>query len=85
MLLAPLPIRLSVEVPADTPQWFLLATFAIDSAKGVFAAAMLRRFMRNPLRFETVADFGVYCLFAVLLAPALSAFAGAAARQAART
>ena len=82
VLLAPLPIRLSVEVPPDAPQWFLLATFAIDSAKGLFAAATLRRFMRNPLRFETVTDFGVYCLFAVLLAPALSAFAGAAARQA---
>ncbi len=38
--------------------------------------------MRNPTRFETVRDFGVYCLFAVLLAPALSAFGGAAARQA---
>lgn len=82
VLLAPLPIRLSVEVPPDAPQWFLLATFAIDSAKGLFAAATLRRFMRNALRFETVTDFGVYCLFAVLLAPALAAFAGAAVRQA---
>ena len=80
VLIAPLPIRLTVEVPADTPLWFLLATFAIDSAKGVFAATTLRRFTRDPLRFDSVRDFAVYCLFAVLLAPALSAFLGAAAR-----
>ncbi len=82
LLLATLPIRLTVAVPGDTPAWFLLATFAIDCAKAVFTAAALKHFMRNPTRFETVRDFGVYCLFAVLLAPALSAFAGAAARQA---
>ena len=82
LLLATLPIRLTVAVPADVPIWFLLVTFAIDCAKAVFTAAALKHFMRNPTRFETVTDFGVYCLFAVLLAPALSAFAGAAARQA---
>ena len=47
VLLAPLPIRLTVAVPPDTPFWFLLATFAIDSAKGVFAATTLRRFTRE--------------------------------------
>ncbi len=80
VLLAPLPIRLFVAVPADTPLWFLWATFAIDSGKALFTATALKHFIRNPMRFETVRDFGVYCLFAVLLAPALSAFAGAAAR-----
>ena len=78
LLLATLPIRLTVAVPADAPQWILWATFTIDCGKAVFVAVALRHFMRNPTRFETVRDFGVYCLFAVLLAPALSAFAGAA-------
>jgi two-component system, LuxR family, sensor kinase FixL len=80
VLLAPLPIRLFVAVPADAPPWFLWAMFAIDSGKALFTATALKHFIRNPMRFETVRDFGVYCLFAVLLAPALSAFAGAAAR-----
>ena len=46
-VLAALPIRLFVSVPSDVPQWFLLATFAIDSAKGVFGAAILRRLIRE--------------------------------------
>src|SRR5262245_63829379 len=37
-ILAPLPIRLFSEVAAGIPVWFLCATFAIDSAKGVVAA-----------------------------------------------
>src|SRR5262245_44958273 len=37
-VLAPLPIRLFSEVADGIPYWFLFATFAIDSAKGVVAA-----------------------------------------------
>jgi PAS domain S-box-containing protein len=62
--------------------WFLLATFGIDSAKGLFVAVALRRFIRGPVRFQTVREFAIFCFFAVLLAPAVSAFGGAAARQA---
>jgi two-component system, LuxR family, sensor kinase FixL len=80
-VLAPLPIRLLVAVPPGTPSWFLLATFAIDSLKGLLTAAALRRFVRNPLHLETVRAFSVYCLFAVLLVPLAAAFAGAAVRH----
>src|SRR5262245_26974390 len=80
-VLAALPIRLLAPVSAGIPLWFLLATFANDSAKGLLAAAALRRFLSNPIRFETVRDFALYCLFAVLLVPTASAFGGAAARH----
>ena len=80
-ILAALPIRLLLSVPEGVPLWFLLATFANDSAKGLIVAAALRSFLRNPVRFETVRDFALYCLFAVLLVPAASAFGGAAARD----
>jgi integral membrane sensor domain MASE1 len=80
-ILAALPIRLLAPVSAGLPLWFLLATFANDSAKGLIVAALLRRFLKNPVRFETVRDFALYCLFAVLLVPAASAFAGAGARH----
>ena len=79
-VLAALPIRLLAPVSAGLPLWFLLTTFAIDSAKGLLVATALRRFLKNPIRFETVRDFALYCLFAVLLVPAASAFGGAAAR-----
>jgi PAS domain S-box-containing protein len=80
-VLAALPIRLLAPVSANLPLWFLLTTFAIDSAKGLLAAVALRRFLSVPIRFETVREFAIYCLFAVLLVPAASAFAGAAARH----
>ena len=80
-IVATLPIRLPVAVPAETPLWFLVTTFMIDSTKGVLTAVLLRRFLKNPLRLQTYQDFGVYCFFAVLLIPALNAFVGAGARQ----
>ncbi|HVI24011.1 MAG TPA: ATP-binding protein [Myxococcales bacterium] len=76
-----LPIRLFSPVAYGTPPWFLLVTFAIDSAKGVLTALALRRFIKNPLRFETIRDFSLFCLWAVLIIPGASAFAGAAARR----
>src|SRR6266566_2096481 len=81
-LLGALPIRLFSEVAHDIPLWFLLATYAIDSARGVLTALVLRRVMRNAVRFESVQEFAAFCLWAVLLTPAASAFAGAFARQA---
>src|SRR6516164_5730539 len=62
-ILAPLPIRLFSAVAADVPQWFLLATFAIDSTTGLLAAAGLCRFSKNPLGLQTVRDFVVYFFF----------------------
>jgi signal transduction histidine kinase len=81
-ILGALPIRLFTDVARDLPLWFLLATFANDSAKGLLTALVLRRFVRNPMRLETVREFALYCLFAVALFPAASAVAGAAARHA---
>ncbi len=81
-LLAPLPVRLLVAVAPGTPAWFLLATYANDSLKALLAAAILWRTLRNPARFESLRDFRLFAGAAVLLAPALSAFGGAATRQA---
>jgi len=77
---ATLPIRLLAPVSAGLPLWFLLITFANDSIKGLLVAFALRRFLVNPVRFETVREFSLYCLFAVLLVPAISALGGAASR-----
>jgi PAS domain S-box-containing protein len=79
-IFAPLPIRLFVAVPPGVPLWFLLATFTIDSTSALLAAIALPRFVRNAHRLETIKDFALYCLVAVLLVPLLSAFVGAAAR-----
>lgn len=79
-ILGPLPIRILLAAP-EIPIWFLLATFAIDSVKGLLAATALRRVLRNPLRLDSVREFAMYSLWAVTLIPALGAFAGATARH----
>jgi PAS domain S-box-containing protein len=77
-----LPIRLFSPVAHGLPTGFLLATFSIDSAKGLLAAAGLRRFCKNPIQMRTLAEFAVFSFFAALLVPAVAAFGGAAARSA---
>ena len=79
-VLGALPIRLAPAADIQLPLWFLLDTFAIDSAKGVVAALALRHFLADALRLRTVRDFAVYCSIAVLLVPAAAALFGASAR-----
>lgn len=80
--LATLPIRLFLIVSPNVPFWFIAATTFIDMGKGLISAAILRRFLKNPLRLDTVKDFSLFCLVAAVLVPGIFAFAGAAARHA---
>ena len=81
-ILGALPIRLFSAVAQGVAHWFLLATFVNDSVKGILVAALLRRYVSNPIRLQTLREFWLFSLFAVLLVPAASAFAGAANRHA---
>jgi PAS domain S-box-containing protein len=81
-LLAPLPIRLSIETPFRVPLWFLLVTFAGDSLKGLFSAYALERVLGRSFRLNSLRALNIFVVIAAVLAPTLSAFAGAAARSA---
>jgi PAS domain S-box-containing protein len=72
------PIRFFLFVPQGTPLWFLFACFATDSLKALFSASLLRHVSRDRAWFDNVQQFRRYFLIAVVLAPALSAFTGAA-------
>jgi PAS domain S-box-containing protein len=77
---ATLPIRLLVAVDPRLPLWFLLAAFVNDSLKGVIAAVLIRRAMRGrTIPFDSLDELWAYGLAAVIIAPALSGVAGAAA------
>jgi PAS domain S-box-containing protein len=80
LIVVTLPIRLAYADHPNVNLWFLLSVFVNDSAKGLLAAWLLRRYMRDPIRLHSMRDLGVYCAIAVLLVPALSAFGGAASR-----
>jgi PAS domain S-box-containing protein len=80
-VLTALPIRLFSSGLIETfPLWFLLGTYTIDSLRSLAAAWALRRVLRDPLRLDTLQSFGIFCLIAVVRAPALFSFAGAALR-----
>jgi PAS domain S-box-containing protein len=81
LLLSTLPIRWLLAGPWNLPAWFLLSVFLNDCAKALLVAWVLRRWLVNPLRFGGVGEYALFCLVAVLLAPVLSAFWGAAARH----
>jgi PAS domain S-box-containing protein len=81
-LLGVLPIRLWSTVARDVPLWVLSASYLLDSGKGLVAALALRRFLIHPLRLESIRDFIVFVLIAVLLVPAAFAFGGATMRAA---
>lgn len=82
LLAAILPVRLLVGAPVQLEFWFLGAVYLNDCAKGVLAALLLRRFLDDPIRLQSMRDLGVYFLFAVMLVPTLSALGGAATRAA---
>jgi integral membrane sensor domain MASE1 len=82
-VLAALPIRLFPTVLTESiPLSFLLGSYAVDSLSSVAAAWALRRVLHDPLRFDRLQTFGIFCLIAVGIAPGISAFGGAALRTA---
>src|SRR5688572_14495183 len=81
LLLGTLPIRLLVSWHTDASLIFMLSVFANDCIKAALAAWLLQRFLDDPIRFNSMRDFGLYFLFVVILVPLLSAFAGAGSRM----
>ncbi len=82
LLAGTLPIRILVHPDAEVPILFLLAVYLNDCAKAAGCAWLLRRFLADPIRLNSMRDLGYFWLFAIVLMPLLSAFAGAAARTA---
>jgi PAS domain S-box-containing protein len=76
-VLATLPIRLLSGASAGIPLLFLVTAAAIDSAQALVTAVVMQKFMRNPLRFDTLRDFTFFTLFAVILIPGVFAFVAA--------
>jgi PAS domain S-box-containing protein len=81
-LLAPLPVRALVAVPADMPWWGLLAYYLNDTFKAVACALPMRKLLRPPTRFDQLRDFALFLFIAVLVVPFISSFGGAGARHA---
>jgi PAS domain S-box-containing protein len=78
--LTALPIRLGLQLPQGWPFWFTIDSFAIDAAKAIVSALLMRRYLANPIRFCTLKCFLFFVLVVVFAVPALAALVGAALR-----
>ena len=73
-------IRLLPSLAPGIPLALLLLNLCNDLLKVLIAVLLLRRFGRESLRFDSLRAVGAYLACAVVAAPALSAFIGAAGR-----
>ena len=78
---AVIPIRLAAGAVSGTPLWFLLFASANDLLKALFAAWLLLRVLRRPVRLDTLRQFVVFLGIAAGIAPTLSALLAAAGRH----
>ena len=74
------PVRLFLIVSPGMPSWYVVACLINDSSKALLSAWLLGKVSRTPAWLESLRDFILYFLIAVLLAPSLSAFAAAPLR-----
>jgi integral membrane sensor domain MASE1 len=63
------------------PLWLLASTYLNDWLKAVLSVYLLRRLLPGPVRLNSLRQFWIYIGIAVVGAPLLSAFAGAATHR----
>jgi two-component system sensor histidine kinase UhpB len=80
-LLLAFPIRMHYGTLSGFPEWQLLANYPNDMFKAVVSASLLRVFSRGRFRLDTLYQFRLFFIIAVVLSPILSAFGGAAVRH----
>jgi PAS domain S-box-containing protein len=76
------PIRVAAGAPLGTPLWFLLFSSADDLVTTLFAAWLLCRVLRRPVRLATLNEFLLYLAIAAGIGPALAALIAAPGRHA---
>jgi signal transduction histidine kinase/integral membrane sensor domain MASE1 len=77
-LLITIPIRMIPAFAPGVPTWLLIVNLLNDMLMALIAAVLVRRYASYPLSFTTLRAMGIYLACAVLVAPILSAFVGAA-------
>ena len=78
LLLAALPAHLAVELGSGVPFGMVLSWFVSNSAEALIGAAIVRRFIKPPVQFDTFRNVGIFVVGAALGAPFASSFLDAA-------
>lgn len=80
-VLMALPFRLYFGTHSGFPEWQVLANYPNDIMKALVSAGLLRIFSRGRFRLDSLYQFRLFFLVAVVTSPALSAFGGATVRH----
>ena len=74
MIVVALPAHLAAELQSGVPLAMVLGWFVSNCSEALIGAALIRRFVAAPLRFDAFRHVGVFLVCAVFLAPLLSSF-----------
>jgi signal transduction histidine kinase len=74
LLAAALPAHLLAELQSGVPLAMVLGWYASNCSEALLGAALVRVFVRGPLRFDSLRSAGIFLLFGGLAAPLASSF-----------
>src|SRR5882672_12667955 len=74
LLAAALPAHLLAELQSGVPTGMVLGWYASNCSEALIAAALVRVFVAEPLRLDSLRNAGMFLGGAVLAAPLLSSF-----------
>src|SRR5438132_11349630 len=74
VLLAAFPAHWAAQLQSHVPPLMILCWFISNSCAAVISAGLTRYLVGRPIRFRSLRDAGIFCLFAVLIGPFLSSF-----------
>lgn len=73
-LVAVLPAHWLVQAQSGVPASMIWCWYISNSCEALIGAGAVRYFLRRPVRFDRLRNVGIFCIFAVFLAPFLSSF-----------
>ncbi len=78
LILAAFPAHLIAELESGVPPLMVSCWFVSNCCEALLGAALIRYFLKKPMRFDDLRNVAVFCVSAVALAPILSSFLDAA-------
>ena len=78
LILAVLPAHLAVQLQSNVPPLMIACWFVSNTAEALIGAGLIRRFLKNPVRFDALQETSLFLFFASIVGPFLSSFLDAA-------
>src|SRR5438094_8828176 len=74
LLLAAFPAHLIAELQSQVPPTMVVCWFISNCCEALIGAGLIRYFLSDRIRFETLSDVAIFCICGAFLAPFLSSF-----------